>query len=521
MRKIIGKRNYLPRVLTFSLKNFHKCIAILVALLLFGVSVLSAPARAPRISLVYTTAETSTSAMVVWNTNTASDSLLQYSTTNPLPGSAPQVYVATQVTYHEIPLSGLTPGVLYFYKVTSCNKKGCATATGSFETFPSCPDVVPPVSGNWQKINSPNVGGTTPRNNELLGVAAISDRDVWAVGWSQDPNGPEYAKRTLIQHFDSNLWSIVPSPNPANDVTTELYSVSAASANDVWAVGSTENGSAPTRTLIEHWDGTQWIIVPSPNPDTQLNELRGVAALSANDAWAVGYRGGTQNETPLETLILHWDGTSWRQVASPNVPAGANQLSGITAISPNDIWAVGSAGGAPLAMHWDGNAWSVVPTGVGSGLSTERFTAISGTASNDIWVVGQGKGFFTNRTSAHIWHWDGTRWTQKVCYASSASNPPQGYEGEGAPDAYFTGVAAAASNDVWAVGASGSGPMILHWDGRAWTTVTHPRAFPNSAVLRGVATSNGGSAWSVGVEIEIDTSGFTSHERTLIDRYVP
>ena len=93
---------------------------------------------------------------------------------------------------------------------------------------------------------------------------------------------------------------------------------------------------------------------------------------------------------------------------------------------------------------------------------------------------------------------------EKVCRAASASNPPEGYEG-GGPDAYFTGVAAAASNDVWAVGVRGSGPMILHWDGQAWTTVTHPRAFPNAAVLRGVATSSGGSAWSVGLEIEVDS----------------
>ena len=521
MRKIIGERNYLPGVLTFSLKNFHKCIALLVALLLFGVSVLSAPARAPRITLVYATAETSTSAAVVWNTSTASDSLLQYSTSNPVPASAPQVYAASQVTYHEIPLSGLTPGTLYYYKVTSCARKGCATATGSFETFPSCPDVVPPVSGSWQKISSPNVTGATQLTNELLGIAAVSDTDAWAVGWARDPNGPSYVKRTLIQHFDGNVWSIVPSANPHSDVLSELRSVSGVSANDVWAVGTSHNGGPPTKTLIEHWDGTKWSIVPSPSPDSQLNELNAVVALSANNAWAVGHRGGTQNDTPLETLILHWDGTSWRQMGSPNVAGGANQLSGVAAISANDIWAVGSAGGAPLTLHWNGNAWSVVPMQIGSGSSGERLTAVSGTASNDVWAVGQGRGFFSNRTSATVWHWDGNRWTKKVCYAASASNPPQGYEGEGAPDAYLTGVAAAASNDVWAVGANGSGPMILHWDGRAWTAVTHPRAFPNSASLRGIAVSHGGSAWSVGVEIEIDTSAFTSYQRTLIDRYIP
>lgn len=520
MLKIIVKKNSPPRVLTLSLRNFRKCIALPVALLLSGASVMSAPARAPRITLVYTTAETSTSAAVVWNTNTASDSLLQYSTSQPVPGSAPQVYVGSQVTYHEIPLSGLTPGTLYFYRVTSCSKKGCATATGSFETFPSCPDVVSPVTGSWQKISSPNVSGATLVSNELLGVTAVSENDVWAVGWAQDPNGPSFTKRTLIQHFDGSLWSIVPSPNPPADTISKLHAVSAASTNDVWAVGSSHNGGPPARTIIEHWDGTLWSIVPSPSPDSQLNELHGIAALSANNVWAVGYRGGTRNETPLETLILHWDGVSWRQVPSPNIAGGANQLSGITAISANDIWAVGSAGGAPLTMHWDGNAWSVVPVRVSSGLSTERFTAVSGTAANDVWVVGQGKGIFTNQTFATIRHWNGNHWSEKVCHAASASNPPDSYEG-GGPDAYFTGVAAAASNDVWAVGALGSGPMILHWDGRAWTTVTHPRAFPNAAVLRAVATSRGGSAWGVGLEIQFDSSGSVTPNRTLINSYTP
>jgi hypothetical protein len=153
-------------------------------------------------------------------------------------------------------------------------------------------------------------------------------------------------------------------------------------------------------------------------------------------------------------------------------------------------------------------------------LSTEWLTGVSGAAGNDVWAVGQGKGFYTNQTFATLRHWDGANWTDKVCRARSDSNPPEDYEG-GGPDAYFTGVSAATSNDVWAVGVRGAGPVILHWDGAAWTTVTQPRAFPNSAVLRGVATTSGGSAWSVGFLIEIDPSGSASPERTLIDRYTP
>ena len=493
----------------------RKYILLMLVVASFGVSIRGAP-RTLKIIQVYATAETANSVEVVWNTTSAADSLLQYSNINPVPAGAPQVYSANQTTLHEIELTGLTPGTLYFYKVTSCTKKGCVSASGTFETLPSCPDVVPPVSGSWQQALSANV---TAVNNQLLGVDAVSNNDVWAVGWAQDPNGPVYVKQTLIEHFNGSVWTIVPSPNKSSDTLSILYSVSATSANDVWAVGSSQDGKLPSRTLIQHWDGTAWSIVSSPNPDSQFNELRGVAAISANDAWAVGYRGGTKNETPIETFILHWDGVTWSQVASPNV-AGANQLFGVTAISAGDVWAVGSVSGAPLALHWNGTAWSVVSVGVGSGLSAEYFAAVTGSSANDVWAVGKGQGIFTNQVFATIRHWDGSRWTEKLCRAASASNPPDGYEG-GGPNAYFTGVSAAASNDVWAVGVAGSGPMILHWDGQAWTEVTHPRAFPNAASLYAVTTSPQGNAWGVGIEIEVSSSGSTSPSFTLIDRYTP
>jgi hypothetical protein len=36
-------------------------------------------------------------------------------------------------------------------------------------------------------------------------------------------------------------------------------------ASDVWAVGITlQSTIIPIQTLIEHWDGTQWSVVPSP-----------------------------------------------------------------------------------------------------------------------------------------------------------------------------------------------------------------------------------------------------------------
>ncbi len=86
------------------------------------------------------------------------------------------------------------------------------------------------------------------------------------------------------------------------------------SANDVWAVGYT---SPPQTQLIEHWNGTQWSIINSPKVTGGL--FGGVAAISSNDVWVVGYKSfKTKLEKGQETLTEHWNGTTWSIVPSPN-----------------------------------------------------------------------------------------------------------------------------------------------------------------------------------------------------------
>ena len=49
----------------------------------------------------------------------------------------------------------------------------------------------------------------------------------------------------------------------------------------------------------------------TPNPGHLSDALSGVSAISATDAWAVGYASSRTGQQPL---ILHWNGTAWRQV---------------------------------------------------------------------------------------------------------------------------------------------------------------------------------------------------------------
>src|SRR6266568_5986635 len=101
-------------------------------------------------------------------------------------------------------------------------------------------------------------------------------------------------------------WSVVPSPNP-NVVPSGLSGVAAVSANDVWAVGTSGSQISGGQTLIEHWNGAHWQIVKSPSPASSSDSLSGVAAVSASDVWAAGY---TFNSSSIQTLVEHWNGTS-------------------------------------------------------------------------------------------------------------------------------------------------------------------------------------------------------------------
>ncbi len=181
----------------------------------------------------------------------------------------------------------------------------------------------------WAVVPSPNDGTGT---NLLNAVTAISANDVWAVGQFQDASG---ATQTLTEHWDGTSWSVVASPSASPGA--EFLGAAAVSSRNVWAVGL--SGSA---TLIEQWNGTNWAVVPSPNPaGTLANILFGVAVVSANDIWAVGESQNATSGIP-STLIEQWNGTSWSIVASPS-PGSAASLRGAAADpTSGQAWAVGN-----------------------------------------------------------------------------------------------------------------------------------------------------------------------------------
>src|SRR5436190_12918041 len=191
------------------------------------------------------------------------------------------------------------------------------------------------TSCQWSVVPSPNGSSSSG----LSGVAVVSANDVWAVGSSGNQRS---GAQTLIEHWNGSSWSVVTSPNPGSIYNT-LYGVTAVSTTNVWAVGYYVNTTGVTQTLIEYWNGSSWSVVTSPSPATGNNELFSVSAASASSIWTVGFLTNNSSQTPSDqTLIEHWNGKIWSVMKSPNPGSSSDHLTGVTAVSASDAWAVGT-----------------------------------------------------------------------------------------------------------------------------------------------------------------------------------
>ncbi len=329
----------------------------------------------------------------------------------------------------------------------------------------------------WGTVPSPNA---SELQNELAGISAASEDDVWAVGRYNSGRPPTATGRdTLALHWDGAGWSTVPTPNPAwpgADFFT-LDDVVALAADDAWAVGdSADFASLKSETLIEHWNGASWQAVASPNPGGPAgpNALRGVDAAGPSDIWAVG-----SAKSPSRPLILHFDGSGWQ--VSPN-RCGA-PLDDVDALSSTQIWAVGGS----KTCRYDGTSWTAVPGPRPPSGEAWNLRAVSAASPGAAWAVG------TRAIPAgeHVTHaalierWNGTRWTRVTSVPGQTLN----------------GVLALAPDDAWAVGTDGTRGIVLHWNGVRWAQVPSPTP-GESGQLADLTASGPGHLWAAGTALD-------------------
>jgi hypothetical protein len=105
-------------------------------------------------------------------------------------------------------------------------------------------------------------------------------------------------------------------------------------------VGSTTNSLIPHRR-IAHWDGAAWTGDPTVN---EYGTLYAVAARTGNDVWAVG----TINDGTIYHSYpgaAHWDGRAWSPVgaAFPSYSPGNPFYAVAPVPGAPDVWAVGNS----------------------------------------------------------------------------------------------------------------------------------------------------------------------------------
>ena len=241
-----------------------------------------------------------------------------------------------------------------------------------------------------------------------------------------------------------------------------LSAVVAPGSKDAWALGGTGfyGGGVP---VAEHWNGRRWRAVALPPGLTDA--ITAASAPAANDIWAVSGVGG---------YVLHFNGSTW-SVARRWHPAFFEEITGVTAFSPTDVWVFGPAGGWPGVGTWHlhGRTWTRVTTGA----SREVATA-SALSPRDMWALGDCGG-----PCFDVLHYNGTAWRR---VASPALKGVQ-----------FADILAQSPAEVWASGAVYSSgrvvSVLLHRKGTLWTRVKVP--WP--VIPGGLAPDGRGGIWLI------------------------
>lgn len=378
----------------------------------------------------------------------------------------------------------------------------------------------------WRLRTELNTQGSAWGQMVLTGISASASNNVWAVGSTGERDiDPTTA---VAIRWDGAEWNYY---SPYGDGQNAVFhAVVALSPDDVWAVGqATEPASSPPG-VIERWNGSQWGLVAHPLSAANIGQgvsLTAIAAISPDDIWTVGYGGVSRLENVIDAPVAeHWNGSSWRQVSVPFDGACYDaELSGLVAITSDDVWAVGMctkvserddpdhASRSTLIEHWDGAKWSIVPSpnpAPRPGGNIAALRSIAAVSAQDVWAAGySASGLHYSGTSGPdqplVEHWNGAQW-------QITPTPPDPTLA-GGNSIQLSGITVASSGTVWAVGtacfncATSPVTFIMEWDGARWAQVPSPNtADPRTASpdvplpceLASATSTPDGQVWAAG-----------------------
>jgi hypothetical protein len=366
--------------------------------------------------------------------------------------------------------------------ITVIDENGIAGA-GGIETYHDSNWLIDSGVTGWLHPNT-LVASANPISNEngLRAVATViatnnyqnEIANVWAVGHTLLQSGIDQA---LVEHWDGESW-IANNPAPPNLGTgnNDLYGVAVLSKNNIWAVGYYDDSNG-TETLLEHYNGKSWTAQTIGG-----GYLFAITKVSSSEAWAVGL------DNSGNALTVHLLNGTWTTV--PN-PATATDLWGVSAVSASNVMAVGYSQSQTqtVALQWNGTSWTPTnppPPNPTPG-QTNRLFAVYALNATHIYAVGDTS---SNNTSGFVTTWNGSSWSNPVLVPSSIST--------------LSSVYALSSKNVWAVGQYGANgilnTLVFHYNGSSWSQISSPNgpgSISNQLLGVTINTQNG-NVWAVG-----------------------
>jgi hypothetical protein len=342
--------------------------------------------------------------------------------------------------------------------------------------------------------------------SKLSGISADSTNDAWAVGSYLGSSG---SQQVLIEHWNGTTWALS-QPRPAGASSNSFAAVSADSPKDAWAVGYDYPGCC-IEPLIEHWNGSTWVGTPTPFVNNAYGAyFNAVVALSPTNVWAVGAI-LTSNNGNTQGLIEHWDGTEWSIVATPNASTSEDTLTSISAVNAYDIWIGGvyatSTGlQKTLAEQWNGAAWSIVTTRDETS-SSNTINALGALGTNDVWATGDYYNSSVGKFRTLVQKWDGSTWALQTS-GNIASDETD-----------LAGIAAVSPTEILALGSyvGTYKETFAEWydgSGARLTTTLNPGTYGNYFAA-GSPIPQTSDAWAAGGTL----SAGGAAAQTLIERF--
>jgi hypothetical protein len=392
---------------------------------------------------------------------------------------------------------------------------GVATAATAASSR-SQPTVAQQTDGPVQQAPAPRSAWTTQWGgfNHFEQIHAVSADSVWAVG----SNAVHFdGRRWLVvdrRDYPGNLSGVDLLPDgtgwiidggeavpirrgvmgsPTHVLGYQLSDVEVVSENDAWALARPSNGGPAV--ILRYRDGG-WLPVWTA-PDNFLH-LGSIWMASANEGWAVG------------STAVYYNGETWTEWSLPIKAPEWGSFNAVSGTAPNDVWIVGGNMLSPplpqsrVILHFDGSGWSVVRDEPGAGISAmavRQKEGIAVTLTGDVFKLHDGRWEVMDIKVPHAesrlgdWVIDAS-FVPGTPYALLATNKGWIYKIE---DDQVTLVHdAAAFNSIAMLNEHQGwalGRRAMEFDGADW------RELPDASDLHraiDIATTAGNEAWAVG-----------------------